>query len=97
MGEGSGTERDKMTNVLSVRFAPDEMDSLRQTADRAGVSVSSYVRDSVLTRSVQSLPLSPRNAASGGSVTLTLGSGALPDVPLTTTRLGTITIWPPQT
>jgi hypothetical protein len=38
-----------MTALLSVRFAPDDLDELRQAAIRRGVTVQQLLRETVLT------------------------------------------------
>jgi hypothetical protein len=59
-------EREKMSAVLSVRFAADELEGIRALADRAGVSVSSYVRQSVLLDPTPSiLSVQPANGITG--------------------------------
>ena len=40
--------RQRMASVLSVRFAPDEVDAIRAEADRQGLSVSAFVRAAAL-------------------------------------------------
>lgn len=43
------SEARQMTALVSVRFAPDDLDALRQAATRRGVSVQELLRESVLT------------------------------------------------
>ncbi|GAA4853505.1 hypothetical protein GCM10023201_53820 [Actinomycetospora corticicola] len=40
----SAASRRQLRSVLSVRFAPEELDRIKAEADREGVTVSSYVR-----------------------------------------------------
>jgi len=58
MAEVSEERQERSAAVLSVRFAPEELDELKAQATRAGVPVSAYVRRTALARPTTGLLVS---------------------------------------
>lgn len=52
-------ERRRLAAMVSVRFTPEEVDRVRATAARLGMSLSAFVRDAALSKR-RRVPL-PRN------------------------------------